>query len=118
MPHECACPICGTPVSDLPLQILPERGMVIANGRFVTISGQEMQLLALLARIFPRVLTKEAALDHLYQLNPEGEAEAKILDVIICKIRRKVQPLGLRIDTQWGIGYALAAPVRISGEAA
>jgi len=92
--------------------------MVIANGKFVTISGQEMELLALLAKLFPRVLTKEAALDHLYQLDPDGEAEAKIVDVLICKIRRKVQPLGLRIDTHWGKGYALAAPVRVAQAAA
>jgi DNA-binding response OmpR family regulator len=118
VPHECTCPVCGHAITELPVQILPERGMVIANGKFVRLPAQEMELLALLAKVFPRVLTKEAALDHLYQLDPDGEAEMKIVDVLICKIRRKVEPLGLRIDTQWGRGFALAAPLRVSGASA
>ena len=117
MPLECVCPVCGTVGVVIPIQILPERGMVIANGKFVTLSGHEMALLELLAKSFPRVLTKESALDHIYQLDPDGEPEIKIIDVYICKIRKKVEPLGLRIDTQWGKGYALAAPLRIAGAA-
>lgn len=118
MQHECNCPVCGAPAASIPLQILPERGMVIVNSKFVLLTTQEMELLSRLAKVFPRVLSKETALDHLYQLDPDGEAEMKIVDVLICKIRKKVEPLGLRIYTQWGKGYALAAPVRIAGEAA
>jgi DNA-binding response OmpR family regulator len=118
VPHDCTCPVCGSSVADIPLQILPERGMVIAGSKFVVLTGQQMALLAKLAEIFPRVLTKEAALDFLYQLDPDGEAEAKIVDVLVCHIRRKVKPLGLRIDTQWGKGYALSMPVHTAGKAA
>lgn len=91
--------------------------MVIVNDKFITLTSQEMTLLERLAEIFPRLLSRESAVDYLYQLDPDGQAEAKIIDVLICKIRRKVEPLGLRIDTQWGKGYALASPIRIAKSA-
>ncbi len=33
--------------------------------------------------------------------------DPKIVAVLICKIRRKVEPFGVKIDTIWGRGYAL-----------
>lgn len=107
MPHKCACPICGTIVDDIPVTLLPERGMVVSGGKFVILTGHEMQLLQRLVEVFPRVLSRESAMSWLYQL-ADKEAEVKIIDVFVCKIRRKLQPLGIRIDTQWGRGYALA----------
>ncbi len=112
MPLSCSCPVCGQPVGELPVTILPERGMVVANGKFVILTGHEMLILERLVEVFPRVLSKDAAVDWLYQLQPEGGAEPKIVDVYICKIRKKLTPLGVRIDTLWGRGYALALSER------
>ncbi|WP_436253464.1 winged helix-turn-helix domain-containing protein [Neorhizobium sp. LjRoot104] len=109
MQLECACPVCGQEISDLPVTILPERGMVVANGKFAVLTGSESLLLQRLAEVFPRVLTKEAALEWMYQFAAEGEEpEIKIIDVYICKARKKLEPIGVRIDTVWGKGYALA----------
>ncbi|WP_269244920.1 winged helix-turn-helix domain-containing protein [Rhizobium sp. AG207R] len=83
--------------------------MVVANGKFAVLTGSEALLVQRLAEVFPRVLTKEAALDWLYQFAAEGEEpEIKIIDVFICKARKKLDPIGVRIDTLWGKGYALA----------
>lgn len=108
MQHNCACPVCGSDVQQLPVTLLPERGMVIANGRFAILTGHEMLLIQRLSEVFPRVLSKEAALEWMYQINPDSEPELKIIDVYICKARKKLDLIGVRIDTVWGKGYALA----------
>lgn len=109
MQPDCSCPVCGQPVTDLPVTILPERGMVVANGKFAVLTGSEALLIQRLAEVFPRVLSKEAALEWMYQFAAEGEEpEIKIIDVYICKARKKLEPIGVRIDTLWGKGYALS----------
>jgi two-component system cell cycle response regulator CtrA len=51
------------------------------------------------------VLSKEAILDHLY--GGLDEPNPKIIDVFICKIRKKLQSMGVDdfIETNWGRGY-------------
>lgn len=112
MQHNVCCPLCGSIVSDMPVSILPERGMVVANGKFVVLTGHEVLLLQRLAEVFPRILTKEAALEWMYQITPDKEPEMKIIDVYICKARKKLTPIGVRIDTVWGKGYALAVATK------
>lgn len=113
MQPDCKCPLCGQQITDLPVTIMPERGMVVANGKFAVLTGHEVLLLQRLAEVFPRLLSKEAALDWMYQFTGEGdEPEIKIIDVYICKARKKLEPIGVRIDTLWGKGYALAVEVK------
>ena len=108
MRPDNTCPICGSTVGDLPITILPERGMVVANGKFAILPSSEMNLLARMAEIYPRILSRESAMDWLYQLDPNSDVQIKIIDVFVCKLRKKLHPLGVRIDTTWGKGYALA----------
>lgn len=37
----------------------------------------------------------------------DDEPEIKIVDVYICKVRHKIKPFGVAIDTVWGRGYSL-----------
>lgn len=110
MPHDRSCPVCGGRIDGVPLTIVPDRGIVVANGRFATLTGKEMLVLEALAERFPNVLTTGAIMDAVY--SGRDEPEQKIVDVFICKIRKKVAPLGVRIDTAWGKGYALAVEHR------
>jgi DNA-binding response OmpR family regulator len=107
-----SCPLCGSALAEAPFAILPERGMVVANGRFAVLTGQESALLARLAEVFPRIVAKEALLEWMYQLSTDEQPEIKIVDVFVCKLRKKLKPLGVRIDTAWGRGYALAADAK------
>jgi hypothetical protein len=53
-------------------------------------------------------LTKETFLDHLY--GGMDEPEQKIIDVFICKLRKKIAALTgehHNIETVWGRGYML-----------
>lgn len=104
---QCACPLCGQEVESLPISILPERGIVVSGGRFATLTGTESRILAVLAERAPILSSKTYLMDQLYALNNGDEPFEKILDVYICKIRRKIKPLGIEIVTHWGKGYSL-----------
>lgn len=54
------------------------------------------------------VATKVQLLAALYEQRIDGGPEPKILDVFVCKLRRKLKPFGVEILTRWGTGYALA----------
>lgn len=38
----------------------------------------------------------------------DAEPEMKIVDVYVCKIRNKVRPFGISIETVWGRGYTMS----------
>lgn len=108
MQPEQTCPLCGSVIQEMPVTLLPERGIVAANGKFAVLTGHEMLLVERLAETFPRVQSTQALLEYMYQLRPNEEPKPKIIDVFVCKARKKIEPIGVRIDTIWGKGYALA----------
>lgn len=78
---------------------------VVADGRSVPLTGKEFALLRLLMLRKNMVLTKEAILAQLY--GGMDEPEIKIIDVFVCKIRKKLAHAGLNdfVGTVWGRGY-------------
>jgi two-component system, cell cycle response regulator CtrA len=80
-------------------------------GRTVALTGKEYGIMALLAQRLGSTLTKEMFLNHLY--GGMDEPEVKIIDVFICKLRRKLAVASQGksyIETVWGRGYMLRAP--------
>ncbi|MBL1436305.1 MAG: response regulator transcription factor [Rhodobacteraceae bacterium] len=87
---------------------------VEANGRPVHLTGKEYQMFELLSLRKGTTLTKEMFLNHLY--GGMDEPELKIIDVFICKLRKKLSnALGGEnyIETVWGRGYVLREPVAV-----
>ena len=80
---------------------------VTVNGCTVHLTGKEFAILELLVTRKGQVLTKDAFLNHLY--GGMDEPEMKIIDVFICKLRKKLQKAGAgnMIGTSWGRGYIL-----------
>ena len=78
---------------------------IFAKGKPVTLTKKEYQIAEILALRKGAVLSKEAILDHLY--GGLDEPNPKIIDVFICKIRKKLQSMGVDdfIETNWGRGY-------------
>ncbi|KQP53675.1 response regulator transcription factor CtrA [Methylobacterium sp. Leaf108] len=77
-------------------------------GRIVPLTGKEYRMLELLALRQGATITKEMFLNHLY--GGMDEPEMKIIDVFICKLRRKLANASggkNYIETVWGRGYAL-----------
>ncbi len=85
---------------------------VEALGRPVHLTGKEYQMFELLSLRKGTTLTKEMFLNHLY--GGMDEPELKIIDVFICKLRKKLSTaLGGAnyIETVWGRGYVLRDPI-------
>ena len=85
---------------------------VDVNGEMVHLTGKEYQMLELLSLRKGTTLTKEMFLNHLY--GGMDEPELKIIDVFICKLRKKLaEATGGQnhIETVWGRGYVLREPV-------
>jgi two-component system cell cycle response regulator CtrA len=80
---------------------------VLAGGKQVHLTGKEYAILELLVLRKGMVLTKEAFLNHLY--GGMDEPEMKIIDVFICKLRKKLAQAGAHnmIGTVWGRGYMM-----------
>ncbi len=81
-------------------------------GSAVHLTGKEYQMLELLSLRKGTTLTKEMFLNHLY--GGMDEPELKIIDVFICKLRKKLAEANAgesHIETVWGRGYVLRDPV-------
>jgi len=82
--------------------------VVAVDDRPVPVTGKEYAILELLSLRKGTILTKEMFLDHLY--GGTDEPEFKIIDVFVCKLRKKLaQATGGEhyIETIWGRGYLL-----------
>jgi two-component system, cell cycle response regulator CtrA len=83
---------------------------VTVDGQPVHLTGKEYAILELLTLRKGTVMTKEGFLNHLY--GGIDEPEVKIIDVFICKLRKKLLQAGAGnlISTVWGRGYVLREP--------
>ena len=78
----------------------------------LNLTGKEYAMLELLALRRGSTITKEMFLNHLY--GGMDEPEAKIIDVFICKLRKKLADASGGkdyVETVWGRGYVLREPV-------
>ena len=85
--------------------------LVEVGGQRVHLTGKEYAMLELLSLRKGTTLTKEMFLNHLY--GGMDEPELKIIDVFICKLRKKLaNATGGKnyIETVWGRGYVLREP--------
>ena len=92
------------------LQLNQDSHDVMVAGRQVQLTGKEFAILELMVLRKGMVLTKEAFLNHLY--GGMDEPDMKIIDVFICKLRKKLAQSGADhlIETVWGRGYMIREP--------
>lgn len=103
---EIACPCCGGAVSPLDLILDEKTRTIVYAGQIARLTGKQFQFFRTLLDAFPRVLSRNDLVEALY--SAEGDPPgSKLFDVMACKIRPKIEPLGLTITTQWGIGYRI-----------
>ena len=84
---------------------------VEVEGQPIHLTGKEYGILELLSLRKGTTLTKEMFLNHLY--GGMDEPELKIIDVFICKLRKKLSHAcggENYIETVWGRGYVLRDP--------
>ena len=100
--HAEAAIHCG----DLTIRVEAKQAEI--GGRIVNLTGKEYQMLDLLATRQGNTITKEMFLNHLD--GGMDEPEMKIIDVFICKLRKKLADASggkNYIETVWGRGYVL-----------
>lgn len=93
------------------LQVNLDSRSVEVDGQPLHLTGKEYGILELLSLRKGTTLTKEMFLNHLY--GGMDEPEAKIIDVFVCKLRKKLATAAdgdNYIETVWGRGYVLRDP--------
>ena len=111
--HSIVGPSKGQPDSTIrtgKLAVNLDTRLVSVDDEPVHLTGREYAILELLSLRKDTILTKEMFLNHLYR--GMHEPEAKIIDVFICKLRKKLaQATGGNhyIETVWGRGWVLRA---------
>jgi two-component system OmpR family response regulator len=82
------------------------------RGEMLELSARELDLLELLLTRMGRLVSKEQILDHLCQWGEELSGNA--IEVYIHRLRKKLEPGGVRISTLRGLGYCLGPAPRES----
>ena len=93
-------------IDDLVIQV--DNKLAEIGGKRVPLTLKEFQILELLALRKGTTLTKEMFLNHLY--GGMDEPELKIIDVFVCKLRKKLANASQGknyIETIWGRGYVM-----------
>ena len=88
-----------------------DKKTVEVNGARVHLTGKEYDMIEILSLRKGTTLTKDMFLNQLY--GGMDEPEIKIIDVFICKLRKKLANASggkSYIDTVWGRGYILREP--------
>ena len=101
----------GSPSSTLtcgPIMLSLDKHTVHVGRQRVSLTGKEFTILQTLMLRQESCVRKETFLDKLYSSEAE-EAEIKIIDVFVCKIRKKLREAGApgHVQTIWGQGYTI-----------
>ena len=96
-----------------PITVNLDSRTVDVSEKQLHLTSKEYGIIELLSLRKGSTLTKEMFLNHLY--GGMDEPEVKIIDVFICKLRKKMDKVmpdaGQCIETVWGRGYVLRDPV-------
>jgi two-component system cell cycle response regulator CtrA len=69
------------------------------------LSRQESRLFAVLMK--RDSVTREQGVAVICGADPDDRADPKIIDVLVCRLRRKLRPYGIQIGTIWGQGHRI-----------
>ncbi|GAB0115010.1 response regulator transcription factor [Acidisoma sp. C75] len=96
------------------IQLDMDSNVVTVDGQPVHLTEKEYRILELLFLRSGSIVTKESFLNHLY--SGTDEPDIKIIDVFVCKLRRKLTQAGAEdvITTVWGRGYIVRDAVASS----
>lgn len=76
------------------------------------VTGQEGNILGMLLKhdICSKQMLHTAISLNKYSM--DDETDIKIVDVMICKLRKKLEPFEFKIETRWGFGYYMPSEDR------
>lgn len=88
-----------------PLTLDPVGHVAYLNDQVLDLSAREFSLLEILLQRHPRLISKEQLLDCICSWGEEVSNNA--IEVYVHRLRRKIEPGGIRIVTVRGLGYCL-----------
>lgn len=78
------------------------------NGEPLDLSARELGLLEILIQRGGRLVSKQQLVDHLCEW--DGEVSENAIEVYVHRLRKKLEPAGVKIRTIRGLGYCLDQP--------
>ena len=104
---NCRCPTCGAVLNEPDIRFDADTGIVVHGPSFACLTKTETDLFLALDRNRSRTLSRERIMTLLYGGQIDEEPDMKIIDVLVCKIRRKLKGFPVLIENSWGRGYRL-----------
>lgn len=101
------CPCCGSDLAkaDKPLVSL-DTNRLLTGGEIIQLMPREAEMMAILADAMPLIVDHERFISRLWG-DISTENAMHTLKVHICRLRRKIIPYGLGIETHHSRGYSL-----------
>src|SRR5260221_27295 len=78
------------------------------NGQALELSAREVSVLEIFVRRAGRLVSKDQLVSHLCEWGEEVSPNA--IEVYVHRLRKKLEPGGVRIVTVRGLGYSLEKP--------
>ena len=100
------CPTCGQDYHADEVCVDPDTGIVYYQDKSAQLTHTEAKLMEALVRAMPRLLDRDQLMGAMYEGRIE-DPDWKIVDVFICKVRKKLKGTGLDIHNVWSRGWQL-----------
>ena len=99
--------LCGAPtmLCHGPLEFDQVGRRACLNGEPLELSARELGLLEILIQRGGRLVSKQQLVDHLCEW--DGEVSENAIEVYVHRLRKKLEPAGVKIRTIRGLGYCL-----------
>lgn len=85
----------------------PNAGTIIEAGQTIELRNREIRLLEVFARNPGQILSKSHLLDRLF--SHDAEVTENAIEVYVGRLRKKLEPAGVRIETVRGLGYRICS---------
>lgn len=103
------CPCCGAAIDAAKPFVDQNSSTLIYKGYSVKLETIDYRILELLTKRAPGVVAHDSLISHVWSGAREPEDAANSLKVGMCKVRRKLAPLGLSVVNVFSVGYRLVA---------
>lgn len=102
------CSMCGQEMKSPPNLIINNAGLWW-NGQQVRLSKTENIIVGYLYSHVTNAVAKSTLWEYIYQLEPSDWPSPDVLNVLIFRIRKKIEAIGapIKIKTVWGFGWVL-----------
>jgi DNA-binding response OmpR family regulator len=112
--HHCpTCPLCGGALPESGVLFLEASRTVIRGDASAHLRPKEAQIFAHLPRQAPKYVSRDRLMHILYGHEPDNVPFDHVLNTYLMRLRRRLAPLDVAIETIYGGYVRLESPVRV-----